>query len=195
MSISLTNKNQIFNNGNNLIIILSAFSGEITSKIKESYVFIYGENSNLLGINIFNYKNEFNDIKEGYHSFSDDNFKKIVKKFPSEMKFAKNNTFFRIGIVNEIKNHPKNNRLKILYVETKESKELTIITNVGDLIVGGKYLFAIDNAILGTGMIIGESKIMGVQSQGMICSWKSLGIDKEGIIPMNDFNIGEEFNF
>ncbi|MGL5732463.1 MAG: hypothetical protein ACRCXE_00095 [Metamycoplasmataceae bacterium] len=195
MSISLTNKSQIFNEGKNLIIVFSAFSGEITSKIKDNYVFIYGEDNKLLGINIFDYKKELNDIKEGYHSFSDDNFAKIAKKFPNEMKSTENNTFFRIGIVNEIKNHPKNDRLKILSIETKENKELTIITNIGDLVVGNKYLFAINKAVLGTGMIIGESKIMGVQSQGMICSWKSLGIDKEGIISMQDLDINEEFNF
>ncbi|MGL5205443.1 MAG: hypothetical protein ACRC7B_00820 [Metamycoplasmataceae bacterium] len=195
MSISLTNKSRIFNGGNNLIIVFGAFSEETIYKIKENYVFIYEKNNNLLGINVFNYKNEFNNIKEGYHNFSDDNFMKITKKFPIEMKSIKNNTFFRVGIIQEIGVHPKNDRLKILSVETKDNKKLMIITNIGDLKVGDKYLFAINKAILGNGMIIGESKIMGVQSQGMICSWKSLGIEKEGIISTKDLDINEEFNF
>ncbi|MGL5590618.1 MAG: hypothetical protein ACRDCJ_01485 [Metamycoplasmataceae bacterium] len=192
MSISLTNKSKIFDEGNNLIIVFSAFSGEITSKIKENYVFIYGEDNSLLGINVFNYKNEFNDIKEGYHKFSDENFAKIAKKFPNEMKNAENKNFFVAAIIKEINNHPKNDRLKILLVETKDNKELKIITNVVDLKIESKYLFAVNNAVLATGMIIGETKIMGEQSQGMICSWRSLGIEKEGLILIQD---NKDFNF
>ncbi|MGL4252310.1 MAG: YtpR family tRNA-binding protein, partial [Metamycoplasmataceae bacterium] len=183
---------KIFDEGNNLIIVFSAFSGEITSKIKENYVFIYGEDNSLLGINIFNYKNEFSDIKEGYHKFSDENFAKIAKKFPNEMKKTENKNFFVTAIVKEINNHPKNDRLKILLVETKDNKRLRIITNVVDLKIGSKYLFAIKNAFLATGMIIDETKIMGEQSQGMICSWKSLGIEKEGLIVIHD---NKDFNF
>ncbi|MGL5308448.1 MAG: hypothetical protein ACRC9F_00145, partial [Metamycoplasmataceae bacterium] len=180
---------------NNLIIFFNAFSGEITSKIINNYVFIYGENNNLLGINIFDYKNEFSDIEEGYHNFSDINFAKITNKFPNEMKNYNNDSFFRIGIIHEIENHPKNENLKVLKVETRDNNELIIITNRKDLNVGNKYLFAINQAILGTGIIIKESKIMGIQSQGMLCSWKSLGINKEGIIIINELDINEEFNF
>ncbi|MGL6124903.1 MAG: YtpR family tRNA-binding protein [Metamycoplasmataceae bacterium] len=194
MSISLLTENKIFDNKSNLIIIFSASSGEINFKTKEDFVFIY-EGDDLVGINIFNYKKYYKDIKLGYHNFSNENFSKIVSKFSEEMKSAKNNSFFRIGIINEIKNHPQNNNLKILSVETRDEKNITIITNVPNLVPGNKHLFAINKAVLGNGMIIRESKIMGILSQGMICSWKSIGINKEGIIMIQDQSIDEEFDF
>ena len=77
MSISITTSNEIFDNKENLIIVFSSFSEEVESITKDNFVFIYGNNV-LVGINIFNYKNEFKDIQEGYHNFSNINFDKIV---------------------------------------------------------------------------------------------------------------------
>lgn len=195
MSISLTTGNQIFDNDKNLIIVFNAYSGEITSKIKENYVFIYGENQELIGINIFDYKKDFKSIKKGYHVFSNKNFMKIVKKFPDEMKFIENNSFFAVGIINKIENHPKSSKLKVLYIETKNRGKIQIITNISNLNIGDKYLFALDNAFLGNGLVIKESQIMGIKSQGMLCSYKSIGVDKEGVILIKNQDEDEHFVF
>ena len=193
MSISITTSNEIFENKQNLIIIFSAFSGEIESITKENYVFIYGNNE-LVGINIFNYKEDFKDISEGYHSFSDLNFNKISKKFPTEMKNVKNNSFFKTGLIENIENHPKSEKLKILSVKIN-NETLPIVTNLDNLKPGDYHLFATNKAFLATGMVITESKVMGSESKGMICSYKSLGIDKEGIIKIDNKNKLEEYTF
>ena len=192
MSISITTSNEIFDNKENLIIVFSSFSEEVESITKDNFVFIYGNNV-LVGINIFNYKNEFKDIQEGYHNFSNINFDKIVKKFPKEMSGVKNEPFLKIGLIKNIENHPKSEKLKILTVSINDN-DLQIITNINNLKTGDKHLFAVNKAFLATGTAIKNSKVMGVESQGMICSYKSIGIDKEGIIIIKD---SEEniFNF
>lgn len=199
MSISVTQTNNLFNNQKNLIIIFSTSnkalsnSNETEFLIKDNYVFIY-ENKTLIGINIFDYHKDFENIKKGYHNFSDNNFNKIVEKYPNEMKGAKNNKFLSIGLVKSMHEHDKNDKLKVLLIETEKSN-LQIITNLSNLEVGKNYLFATNNAFLATGTTVYESKIMGIESQGMICSYKSIGIDREGIVEVEGRNIQEEFDF
>ena len=193
MSISITTSNELFNNKKNLIIVFSSFSQKIKSISKDNYVFIYG-NNNLIGINIFDYKNDFTDIKEGYHNFSNINFDKIVKKFPKEMKDFKNNTFLKIGLITKIEKHPKSEKLKILSVNINENI-LQIVTNIDYLMAGNKHLFAIERAFLASGTVIEKSKVMGIESQGMICSYRSIGIEKDGIILIKNNEKLEEFNF
>ncbi len=193
MSISITTSNELFNNKENLIIVFSSFSQKIKSIKRDNYIFIYGDNK-LVGINVFDYKNDFIDIKEGYHNFSNINFDKIVKKFPKEMKDFKNDSFFKIGLISKIEKHPKSEKLKILSVDINKNI-FQIVTNVDGLIVGNKHLFAMEKAFLASGIVIEKSKVMGIESQGMICSYKSIGIEKDGIILIKKNEELEEFNF
>ncbi len=193
MSISITTSNELFNNKKNLIIVFSSFSQKIKTISRDNYVFIYGDN-NLIGINIFDYKNDFTDIKEGYHNFSNINFDKIVKKFPKEMKEFKNDSFFKIGLISKIEKHPKSEKLKILSVNI--NKDIyQIVTNIDGLMIGNSHLFAMEKAFLASGTVIEKSKVMGIESQGMICSYRSIGIEKDGIILIQKNEELDEFNF
>ncbi len=194
MAISIVTSSEIFNYKQNIIIVFGSFSGETEVIKNDNFTFIYIDKI-LVGINIFDYEGELGEIKEGYHHFSNENFLKIVQKFPKEMSKVKNISFFRIGVITEIQNHPKSDKLKILTVETKEEAKINIITNLSNLKVGEKHLFATNGAFLATGMIINESKVMGAISQGMICSYKSIGVDKEGIILIEGQEVSEEYIF
>lgn len=196
MAISITRTNNTFNNNHNLIIVLSSSNNEnykIKSVFKDNYVFIY-ENDVLVGINVFDYKNEFENINEGYHDFSTDNFNKIVEKFPEQMNGVKNNKFIVIGTIEKIVIHPKNDKLKILNIKT-DKLNLQIITNVQNVKINNNYLFIINGGFSSTGIIIENSKIMGVESQGMICSYNSIGINKDGIVDVNDLKITDKYKF
>ena len=73
--------------------------------------------------------------------------------------------------------------------------EKQIITNLKNIEQNKNYLFAIDGAITSSGLKIVESKISNTLSQGMIMSYKSLGIDKEGIVDCSYLSIEDEFQF
>ncbi|MDK2819957.1 MAG: hypothetical protein KFW07_03910 [Mycoplasmataceae bacterium] len=194
MSISITTSNEIFNNNQNLMIIFSAFDGEIRFEKRDDCLFIYNKDDTVIGINIFNYKSIFSDIVSGYHEFSDINFKKLVHKYPIEMHGVINTFNFKIGLITKIDTHPKSDKLKVLCVKTNDN-EIKIVTNIMDLIKGNKYLFAMENTLLATGVIINKSKVMGVESHGMICSYKSIGINKEGIILIDNQDIKDRYEF
>ena len=194
MSISIVTSSKIFNNKQNIIIIFGVFSGETKIVKNDNFTFIYA-NDTLVGINVFDYKKELETVEDGYHKFSNSNFLKISKMFPKEMSGVKNDSFLRIGLITEIKDHPKNNKLKTLTIELKEKREIIVITNLNNLEVGEKRLFAINGAFLATGIIIKESKIMGIDSQGMICSYKSIGINQEGIVLIENEKLSEEYIF
>ena len=112
-----------------------------------------------------------------------------------EITISKIINFFRIGLIKTIKQHPKSDKLKVLNVKTFDNDDLTIITNLQDLKEGDKHLFAINDAFLATGIIINNSKVMGVESQGMICSYKSIGIEQEGIIYITNKEITDKYEF
>lgn len=194
MSISITTSNKIFNNNQNLMIIFSAFDGEIKFEKRDNCLFIYDKNDVMIGINVFEYQNLFSDINLGYHEFSDANFMKLVNKYPIEMHGVKNNLNFKIGLVTKIDIHPKSDKLKVLSIKT-DDKEIQIVTNITDLKKDNKYLFAMENTLLATGVVIKKSKVMGVESHGMICSYKSIGIDKEGIILISNQDIKDKYEF
>ncbi len=197
MSISITKLNEIISKPADLMIIFRAsIDDKITTKSVDNYVFIYNK-LELIGINVFNYQTEFNNIKEGYHRFSNDNFNKILEKYPKYMIGSKNSNTIKIGLIKEIKKHPKNNKLNILIVKTSDGN-LQIISNLSNLVIGNKYLFALNGSFLATGVIIDDLKIMGIESQGMICSYKSIGIGEEGeegIIKITDKELNNEYEF
>ena len=116
-----------------------------------------------------------------------------VKK-QSYLKQEDFDSFYKIGKVIETKQHSANPNLTILKVQFK-FYEKQIITNLKNIEQNKNYLFAIDGAITSSGLKIVESKISNTLSQGMIMSYKSLGIDKEGIVDCSYLSIEDEFQF
>ena len=191
MAITVTN--QSFNKGKNLAIIFQHISDQknITTKSFGDFTLIFA-NDKIVGINVFNYQKYF-VAQEGFHLITKEIKEFLMKKFT----FLKQEDFvnqIKVGKIDSIKDHPNNSRLKILEVNFGE-QVLQIITNVQDLKVNHFYVFALAGATLASGLQIQNTKVMNVESQGMIVSYQAIGINQSGLINFDDYKLNQPFEF
>ena len=99
-----------------------------------------------------------------------------------------------IGHVLECVPHPDSDHLNVCKVEVKPGEIRQIVCGAPNVAANQKVIVANPGCDLGNGFIIKESKIRGVESNGMICSIAELGLDqrllkpedKEGIHVLDD---------
>jgi phenylalanyl-tRNA synthetase beta chain len=93
---------------------------------------------------------------------------------------------FSVGRVIEAVQHPNADRLRLCTVETAEGV-MQVVCGAPNARTGLHGIFApTGSTIPATGMVLTASKIRGVESQGMLCSARELGIgdDHDGIIEL-----------
>ncbi|MFV9511132.1 phenylalanine--tRNA ligase subunit beta [Tepidibacillus sp. LV47] len=105
-----------------------------------------------------------------------------------------------VGHVIETSKHPEADKLKICKVDVGKEETLQIICGAANVATGQKVPVALVGAKLPGGVKIKKAKLRGVESQGMICSAKELGMNErllskektEGILVLqDDAKIGE----
>lgn len=191
MAITVTN--QSFNKGKNLAIFFqnSANQKNITTKSLDDFTLIFADEK-IVGINVFNYQKYF-IVQEGFHLITNEIKNFLMKKFI----FLKPEDFLsqiKVGKIQSIKDHPNNSRLKILEVNFSE-QTLQIITNVQEIKVNHFYVFALAGTTLASGLQIQNTKVMNVESQGMIVSYQAIGINQSGLINFEDYQLDQPFEF
>ena len=75
--------------------------------------------------------------------------------------------------------HPNADRLSVCQVDDGSGKTHQIVCGAKNYKVGDKVPLALTGAILPNGFKIKVSKLRGVESQGMLCSAKELGIAED----------------
>ena len=114
--------------------------------------------------------------------------------------------------IKSIEKHPEADKLFVTKVDAGTFGEKQIITNVTGLQAGHKILAALESAKLATGLEIKNTKLKGIESEGMFVGWEELGINQKSeslffldkdipngtnynkIIPINDTVIEIELN-
>ena len=110
------------------------------------------------------------------------------------MRNLANGNNMTIGHVLECVPHPDSDHLNVCKVEVKPGEIRQIVCGAPNVATNQKVIVANPGCDLGNGFIIKESKIRGVESNGMICSIAELGLDqrllkpedKEGIHVLDD---------
>lgn len=196
MAIYITNNGSTFNNKNDLIIIFKNDNDSlfIDKKINDDFIFLFNEKQRIIGVNILNYKKYFKEVESGYHLVNEEIKKYLLNNFEEYFNNEMFESFIQVGCVKSINAHPKNEKLKILSVDFGQETK-TIITNLSSIQIGNKYLFALSGATIATGLKIINSKILGEESQGMIMSYSSIGISREGVVQCNELDLGQSFRF
>ncbi|MBG9796375.1 phenylalanine--tRNA ligase subunit beta [Brevibacillus laterosporus] len=82
-----------------------------------------------------------------------------------------------IGYVQEREKHPDADRLSVLKVDVGQEELLQIVCGAQNVAQGQKVPVAMIGAVLPENFKIKKSKLRGVESQGMICSAKELGLN------------------
>jgi len=81
----------------------------------------------------------------------------------------------------EIKEHPDAEKLVVTKVDVGTDSPIQIVTGAKNIKVGDYIPLAMNGAILPGGVKIKNSKLRGIESNGMMCSAKELGIDEKFI--------------
>jgi phenylalanyl-tRNA synthetase beta chain len=91
-----------------------------------------------------------------------------------------------VGEVISVAKHPEAERLNICAVNAGTGKTLTIVCGASNVKAGMKYPAALANAILANNVLIKNTKLRGVESEGMLCSAQELGLgeDAEGLLEL-----------
>ncbi|MBM3585778.1 MAG: phenylalanine--tRNA ligase subunit beta [Alphaproteobacteria bacterium] len=103
---------------------------------------------------------------------------------------------FTVAYVIEAKPHPNADRLRVCRVQTGAG-EVEVVCGAPNARTGMKGVFApVGTVIPGTGVKLKKSAIRGVESNGMLCSEREMGLgqDHDGIIELAaDAPVGEPF--
>jgi phenylalanyl-tRNA synthetase beta chain len=94
---------------------------------------------------------------------------------------------FRIAYVIEAVQHPEADRLRVCTVDVGDGTNRTIVCGAPNARTGMKTVLGLPGAVVpANGMVLKIGKIRGVESQGMMCSSRELGLgeDHEGIIDL-----------
>ncbi len=91
-----------------------------------------------------------------------------------------------VGLVLDVQKHPQADRLNVCRVDVGEGEPLQIVCGASNVAVGLKVPCARVGARLPGGLEIKEAKLRGVESFGMLCSAKELGLAEEsaGLMPL-----------
>ncbi|MFO7152876.1 MAG: phenylalanine--tRNA ligase subunit beta [Bacillota bacterium] len=85
-----------------------------------------------------------------------------------------------IGEVLEVKKHPQAEKLLVTRVNTG-NRVLTIITGAQNIKEGDKVVVALPGATIEGGKEIKVQNLRGIESEGMLCSARELGLDDHGL--------------
>ncbi len=90
----------------------------------------------------------------------------------------------RIGRIVSMERHPDADKLSVCRMDVGEGEPLTIVCGAQNMKVGDKVPTAMIGGQLPGGFAIGKRKVRGVESQGMMCSAKELGLgdDHDGLL-------------
>ena len=101
-----------------------------------------------------------------------------------------------IGVILEKGKHPDADKLSVCRVTTGEGVVHQIVCGAQNHQANDRVIVALPGAVLPGGFAIKNSTIRGVESGGMLCSYKELGLPPKGdgiVILPSDAPIGKEY--
>lgn len=168
------------------VVTIKAKSGEKVIETKGDLTLIKIDNE-VVGLNVSNFKKYFN-AHEGAHTINAEQVEAIAKL---GYKIENPESYFSIGEVIERNVHPKSEKLFLLKVRVE--KDLQIVTNSLNSLVGTKVVVARIGAVLPSGLSIVHSKVMGIESEGMLCGGETLDKEKTEGVLLVEGNPGDKY--
>lgn len=167
--------------GETLLITIQS-KEEVTYEDKKNITLIKDENGALVGLNIFNVENLKLD-GEGSIDLTEDQKEILQKRLEKNgIKIdleGNNDEFFVVGEVLSCEKHPDADKLKVTKVKVNEEETLQIVCGAPNVEAGQKVVVALSGAMMPSGLLIKKSKLRGVESNGMLCSKRELGLPQE----------------
>jgi phenylalanyl-tRNA synthetase beta chain len=92
-----------------------------------------------------------------------------------------------VGRIEKVAPHPDADRLRVCTVDVGTRDRLQVVCGAPNAAVGMNAPCALEGAVLPGGLAIKRTSMRGVESHGMLCSAKELGIDEDasGLLPLD----------
>lgn len=149
-------------------------------------------NDDIIGYNIFN---NHNNYPKGLLKLNKDIHQDILNQTGNKELTLDEKPYIVVGKIISLEKHPDSDKLKVCQVDIGD-KVVQIVCGANNVAHGQKVVVALPNAILYNGVWIKKGKLLKVESNGMICSAKELGLapESQGILVLDDkYQVGEAF--
>lgn len=119
----------------------------------------------------------FNEFFPNFKSINNLKLEEMLNSIGVEVEsvfhFEKTNNLI-VGEIIDVKKHEKSDKLNVCIVNVGDKENRTIICGASNVKVGLKVIVALEGSKMIDGREICEKNIMGIKSQGMICSYCEL---------------------
>ncbi|MFA6755069.1 MAG: DUF4479 domain-containing protein [Bacilli bacterium] len=185
------------------VLMISYLPNEIPNKVISSnnVTSLYKDND-LVGINIFDISKVMKIKATGLITNLNINVLNVINSIlknnnVKELEEQKESGF-KVGKILTLEEHPDSEHLHILTVDINSDKPLDIVCGAYNAKVGLKVVVATLYTFMPNGQQILPSKLLGVDSNGMLCSGRELNLEgyegKRGLLELDDsYNIGDDF--
>lgn len=188
---------------NTLIVILAQGDGESNFEEKADVTRVTDGKGELTGFNFFNVDQvlDYDKLPNGEVKLDEDQVAALNEKlasvgFSDKLTVAKPTLVY--GYVKECAAHPDSDHLHVTQIDVGDGQDHQIVCGAPNIAQGQKVVVALPGTLMPTGAQIWPGTLRGVESDGMICSARELGLahapQKRGIMVVPDsFKIGDEF--
>lgn len=189
---------------NTLIVILGQDQGKSEYEEKEDITRITDEKGNVTGYNFFNvdqvidyYKLPNGEVKLSEKDLAALNQKLADAGFDDKLAYGKPTLVY--GYVKTCEKHPDSDHLHVTTIDVGNGEEHQIVCGAPNIAQGQKVVVALPGTLMPNGQMIWPGKLRSVDSYGMICSARELGLEhapqKRGIMVVpDDFSVGDAFD-
>lgn len=185
-------------------ILLIVFEPNIIPNkvIKHDNVVALYNNDKIVGYNFLNISEDIKIKADGYIPVMNDKvidvLNYILKNHNLEPLDYLHESGFKVALIKEMEDHPDSDHLHILKVDVGEEKLLNIVCGSYNAKVGLKVVCASNGTFMPNGQQIIAGEVLGVFSEGMLCSGRELNIqgyeNKKGLYILGDeYKVGDDF--
>lgn len=189
---------------NTLIVILGQDQGKSEYEEKEDITRITDEKGNVTGYNFFNVDQviDYDKLPNGEVKLSEKDLAALNQKladagFDDKLAYGKPTLVY--GYVKTCEKHPDSDHLHVTTIDVGNGEEHQIVCGAPNIAQGQKVVVALPGTLMPNGQMIWPGKLRSVDSYGMICSARELGLEhapqKRGIMVVpDDFSAGDAFD-
>lgn len=170
--------------------------------IKQDDVVVIKKNKKIIGINIFNISKIMKIKANGFIPLLDDKVLDVINHILENHNLPilekQINSGFVVAKITNIEEHPDSDHLHICNVDVGEDKELQIVCGAFNARKDLICVCALPYAFMPSGKQIIPGKLLGIDSNGMLCSGRELSLDgyenKRGLLELDDtYKVGSDF--
>ena len=170
--------------------------------IKQDDVVVIKKNKKIIGINIFNISKIMKIKANGFIPLLDDKVLDVINHILENHNLPilekQKNSGFVVAKITNIEEHPDSDHLHICNVDVGEDKELQIVCGAFNAKKDLICVCALPYAFMPSGKQIIPGKLLGIDSNGMLCSGRELSLDgyenKRGLLELDDaYKVGSDF--